>query len=264
VQDGCNNACTYCLTRLARGKSVSIPAAQVIERIHRAEELGAQEVVLTGVQIGSWGKDLEGQLRIADLIETILSHTSVPRIRISSIEPWDVDKRLLACFDNPRLCPHLHLPLQSGSDAILRAMARPIDTQRYRDLLQDIRFRQPKVAITTDIIVGFPGETNVLFEETLQFIDEMDFSGGHVFRFSPMPGTAAAKFFEQVPAASSQERSARVRSLLQRKTRAHQERKIGQIEAVLWEQRKENGTQFYFTGLTPDFFACERAKANKI
>ena len=254
VQEGCNNACSYCLTRIARGKSRSIPAEEVVRQIAQSEDLGVQEVVLTGVQIGAWGKDLEGNLRISDLIEAILLHTKVPRIRISSIEPWDVDEHLLACFEDVRLCPYLHLPLQSGSDAVLRRMARPITIARYSELIETIVKHLPELAITTDIIVGFPGETDALFEETFQFIAEMPFSGGHVFKFSPMPGTLAAKFEEQIPAAISHERAKRIRELLQARTRAIQTGKIGSETKVLWEQGKENGSQTYYTGLTPDFF----------
>ena len=254
VQEGCNNVCSYCLTRIARGKSRSIPAEEVVRQIAQSEDLGVKEVVLTGVQIGAWGKDLEGNLRIADLIEAVLIQTSVPRIRISSIEPWDVDERLLACFEDARLCPHLHLPLQSGSDAILRRMARPVTIGRYRKLIETIGEQLPELAITTDIIVGFPGETDAHFEETFQFIAEMPFSGGHVFKFSPMPGTPAAMFEEQIPAAISHMRARRVRELLQMKTRAIQMAKIGSDTKVLWEQGKENGSQISFTGLTPDFF----------
>jgi len=157
-------------------------------------------------------------------------------------------------FEDVRLCPHLHLPLQSGSDAILRRMARPITTTRYRELIETIDKHLPELAITTDIIVGFPGETDALFKETFQFIAEMPFSGGHVFKFSPMPGTPAAKFEEQIPAAISHERAKRIRELLQARTRAIQTGKIGSETNVLWEQGKKNGSQTYYTGLTPDFF----------
>jgi len=254
VQEGCNNACSYCLTRIARGKSRSIPAEEVVRQIAQSEDLGVQEVVLTGVQICAWGKDLEGNVRISHLIEAILLHTKVPRIRISSIEPWDVNERLLACFEDTRLCPHLHLPLQSGSDTILKRMARPITIAQYRELIESIGKRLPELAITTDIIVGFPGETDALFEETLHFIVEMSFSGGHVFKFSPMPGTPAAEFEEQIPAAISHMRARRVRELLQMKTRAIQMAKIGSETKVLWEQGKQDGSQICYTGLTPDFF----------
>ena len=254
VQEGCNNACSYCLTRIARGKSRSIPAEEVVRHIAQSEDLGVQEVVLTGVQIGAWGKDLEGNVRIPDLIEAILLHNKVPRIRISSIEPWDVNERLLDCFEDTRLCPHLHIPLQSGSDTILKRMARPITIAQYRKLIESIGKRLPELAITTDIIVGFPGETDALFEETYQFIAEMPFSGGHVFKFSPMPGTPAAKYEEQIPAAISHMRARRVRELLQMKTRAIQMAKIGSETKVLWEQGKQDGSYICYSGLTPDFF----------
>jgi threonylcarbamoyladenosine tRNA methylthiotransferase MtaB len=254
VQEGCNNACSYCLTRIARGKSRSIPAEEIVRQIAQSEALGVKEVVLTGVQIGAWGKDLEDNLRIADLIKAVLARTNIPRVRISSIEPWDVDEHLLACFEDTRLCPHLHLPLQSGSDTILKRMVRPITIARYRKLIESISKRLLELAITTDIIVGFPGETDALFEETLQFIAEMPFSGGHVFKFSPMPGTPAAKYEEQIPAAISHKRAKRVRELLQMKTRAIQTAKIGSETKVLWEQGKQDGSQICYTGLTPDYF----------
>lgn len=254
AQEGCNNACTYCLTRIARGKSISVPADQVIEQIHQDEELGVKEIVLTGVQLGSWGKDLEGDLRIADLIESVLRKTRVPRIRISSIEPWDVDECLLDCFVDERFCPHLHLPLQSGSDATLRRMARPIDTSQYGVLIEKINRVHPEIAITTDIMVGFPGETKEIFEDSLQFIEKMNFSGGHVFRFSPMPGTLAAKFSDKVPVEICQERSERVRSLLEEGKRKGQQSKVGTMTAVLWEHGKNQKGKFVYSGLTPDYF----------
>src|SRR5690606_26035019 len=140
-------------------------------------------IVLTGVQIGSWGKDLaDGCMRISDLIGALLENTSLPRMRISSIEPWDLDDGLLDRFETPRLCPHLHIPLQSGSESILRRMARHFSASDFRDLMRKIQKKRPGLAVTTDILCGFPGENEELFEESRAFVEQMDFAGGHVFK----------------------------------------------------------------------------------
>ncbi|HOE35676.1 MAG: tRNA (N(6)-L-threonylcarbamoyladenosine(37)-C(2))-methylthiotransferase MtaB [Chloroflexi bacterium] len=251
VQEGCDNYCTYCLTRIARGKSHSVPMEEVIRQAKQAEEAGIKEIVLTGVQIGSWGKDLpENGLRIAALVSALLEETSLPRIRISSIEPWDVDEALLYCFRNPRLCPHLHIPLQSGSESILRRMARPFSAANFRALMQKIHLKRPKIAVTTDILCGFPGETDDLFLESLAFIREMDFAGGHVFKFSPMPGTAAARMDGKVQESISQTRSEIVRGVLRQKLAGKQQSKVGTHVEVLWEHSRNH----VFHGFTPDYF----------
>ena len=253
VQDGCNNYCTYCLTRVARGKSRSIPADEVIQQAQQAETSGIKEIVLTGVQIGSWGKDFAGEARIADLVNALLRRTSIPRVRISSIEPWDIDDALLDCFSNPRLCPHLHIPLQSGSEAVLQRMARPFSAESFRSLMLKIQEKLPGLMISTDLITGFPGETEALFEETRAFVQEMDFSGGHVFKFSPMAGTAAARMDERVPERVSHARSQELRRILQEKTRRKQTAKIGATVEVLWEHGRENR----YSGFTRDYFRIQ-------
>ena len=193
VQDGCNNYCTYCLTRVARGKSRSIPADEVIQQAQQAETSGIKEIVLTGVQIGSWGKDFAGEARIADLVNALLRRTSIPRVRISSIEPWDIDDALLGCFSNPRLCPHLHIPLQSGSEAVLQRMARPFSAESFRLLMLKIQEKLPGLMISTDLITGFGKPKRYLKRRLV----EMDFSGGHVFKFSPMVGTVGAVWMRE-------------------------------------------------------------------
>ncbi|HOA21742.1 MAG TPA: tRNA (N(6)-L-threonylcarbamoyladenosine(37)-C(2))-methylthiotransferase MtaB [Anaerolineaceae bacterium] len=251
VQDGCDNYCTYCLTRIARGKSKSVPVEDVIWQARQAEEAGVKEIVLTGVQIGSWGKDLPGgSLRIAHLVRKLLEETSLPRLRISSIEPWDVDEALLACFNNERLCPHLHIPLQSGSESILHSMARPFSAADYRALMRLVQIKAPTIQVTTDLLCGFPGETDELFNETMEFVTEMDFAGGHVFKFSPMPGTVAARMPEKVQEKISQSRSQALRDLLQQKTTRKQQAKVGSSAKILWEHSRE-GT---FQGFTADYF----------
>ena len=251
VQDGCDNYCTYCLTRIARGKSRSVQLAEIVQQAQQAEAAGIQEIVLTGVQIGSWGKDLtEGCMRISDLVGALLENTSLPRMRISSIEPWDLDDGLLDRFENPRLCPHLHIPLQSGSESILRRMARPFSASDFRDLMGKIQKKRPGLAVTTDILCGFPGENEELFEESRAFVEQMDFAGGHVFKFSPMPGTSASRMDDKVQESLVQQRSEVIRKLLESKTAKRQAEKLGTWEEVLWE----HGRQGAFSGFTRDYF----------
>ncbi|MEE4195415.1 MAG: MiaB/RimO family radical SAM methylthiotransferase, partial [Anaerolineae bacterium] len=168
VQDGCDNFCTYCITRIARGEPRSSSAARVLHDIHAAERAGVKEAVLTGVHLASWGQDLDPLMHLKDLVTVLLRRTTIPRIRLSSLEPWDLDAEFFALFNDPRLCPHLHLPLQAGSDTVLKRMARKITTAEFSALVASARAVVPELAITTDIIVGFPGETEEQFEEGLR------------------------------------------------------------------------------------------------
>ncbi|MEN6555653.1 MAG: tRNA (N(6)-L-threonylcarbamoyladenosine(37)-C(2))-methylthiotransferase MtaB [Anaerolineaceae bacterium] len=258
VQDGCDNFCTYCLTRIARGRSRSLPLEEILRDAQLAEAAGTKEIVLTGVQIGSWGKDLAGgELRIAQLVESLLQNTSIPRIRISSIEPWDVDEALLACFERPRLCPHLHLPLQSGSENTLKRMARPFSAADFRDLMRKVHADVPDLSVTTDILCGFPGEDETAFAESCAFVEEMDFSGGHVFPFSPMPGTAAARLTDKVQEKLIRERSEILRKILQAKAAEKQKGKVGAWEEILWE----HGRNDVYSGFTRDYFRVQTESA---
>ena len=249
VQDGCNNRCSYCLTQIARGPSRSEPLERILSTINSLVDNGIKEVVLTGVQIGSWGKDL-GDLRIHDLISAILEQTGIPRLRLSSIEPWDVSEALVERFDNPRFCPHLHIPIQSGSDQVLRGMRRPLSKSELSGLLNMIRNHQKSLAVTTDIIVGFPGETQADLQETLEFIETNGFSGGHVFKFSPMPGTNACVLPNQVQESVRKERLKQVQSLFDRLSETTMERKVGTVQKVLFEASHKGA----FEGYTPDYF----------
>lgn len=253
VQDGCDNRCAYCLTQVARGRSVSSGADMVIEYVRKLQNLGVKEVILTGVQLGSWGKDLSPRRSLNDLVSTILAQTDIPRVRLSSIEPWDVTPELIGLFENPRLCPHLHIPLQSGSDDILRKMNRPVNTVRFREILGTIRGLKPDFALTTDIICGFPGETEDLFEQSLDFIRDCRFSGGHVFPFSALKGTAAFEMEGQVQHAIRRERTTRVRQCLDEAERAFARRRSGQSAVVLFEAKAEVQEKWYWQGWTEDF-----------
>ena len=249
VQDGCNNNCTYCLTQIARGRSRSESTEKIVDTINMLVSSGTKEVVLTGVQIGSWGKEL-GDYRIHNLIDEVLQKTKVLRLRLSSIEPWDVTKELLSRFDNPRFCPHLHIPIQSGSDQVLRAMRRPLSKPDLNELFQTIRLVRPNLACTTDIIVGFPGETSVDLKETLDFIESNQFAGGHVFKFSPMPGTEAYTLPNQVQDSIRKARLEYVLALLDRLSAEKMHTKVGSTEDILFEAHRANSCE----GYTPDYY----------
>lgn len=243
VQDGCDNHCTYCITRIARGQARSIGRQEVLREVNEAVEGGAKEVVLTGVNLGSWGQDLPQQLELADLLRFLLEETSIERLRLSSLEPWDISPGFFALWQEPRLCPHLHLPLQSGSGAVLRRMARKTTPQEFRALVATARAGIPNLAITTDIIVGFPGETDAEFIESLAFAQEMEFSGGHVFRYSKRPGTPAAGMAGQVHGKTSSERARQLHRVLAAQEERFLSRMVGAEHKVLWEntQRIQDG-----------------------
>ncbi len=254
VQDGCDNRCTFCITTIARGAARSRTLAQVIEDIRASLEGGAKEVVLTGVHLGSWGKDLDAGLHLRHLIQAILDQTGVIRLRLSSLEPWDLDEEFFSLWKDPRLCRHLHLPLQSGSGAVLRKMARKVTPESFRGLVHAARAAIPEVAITTDLIVGFPGEGEAEFQESLAYVREMAFAGGHVFTYSARPGTAAAAYPQQVPHDERKARNAIVRAEFAQASRHYRERFIGREMSVLWEASDALGPDgWQISGLTDNY-----------
>src|SRR5512140_2719374 len=215
VQDGCDNACTFCITTLARGASRSRPLADILTDVHSALDGGTQEIVLTGVHLGSWGLDLATPRQLGDLISGILGKTSVVRLRLSSLDSWDIDTDFFSLWQDRRLCRNLHLPLQSGSGTVLRRMARKTTPNSFAALVQAAHAAIPGLAITTDIIVGFPGETEAEFSETLEFTKSMNFAGGHVFTYSARPGTPAARMQAQVRHEVRKERNTAMRIVLE-------------------------------------------------
>ncbi len=235
VQDGCDNACTFCITTLARGASRSRPLDEIIIDVDSALKGGRQEIVLTGVHLGSWGLDIQPARRLPDLVSALLARTSIPRLRLSSLEPWDLEADFFSLWRDTRLCRHLHLPLQSGSERVLRRMARKTTPENFAALVQSARAAIPEVAITTDIIAGFPGETDDEFAETLEFVNSMHFAGGHVFSYSKRPGTPAARMKGQVRGEVAKARSAALRRVLAESAEAYQRKFIGKAMPVLWE-----------------------------
>jgi threonylcarbamoyladenosine tRNA methylthiotransferase MtaB len=227
---------------------------EIVKDITYAKDGGAQEIVLTGVHLGSWGLDLAPTLHIPDLVASLLARTSTPRLRLSSLEPWDLEADFFSLWQDPRLCRHLHLPLQSGSAAVLKRMARKTTPESYAALLQSARAIIPEVAITTDIIVGFPGETDDEFAETLEFTRSMRFAGGHVFIFSPRPGTPASLMKGQVRSEVAKARSAALRAVLAESAETFHRKFIGKTMKVLWEARSsltDEGWQI--EGLTDNY-----------
>lgn len=217
IQEGCNQYCTYCIIPFARGPLRSRSLESIKEEITKLVAAGYKEVVLIGIHLGCYGKELakDGvKLSLYDAVEAALSVPGVERLRLGSLESVEVETRLMELMaKEPRLCHHLHLPLQSGCDKVLKAMHRPYDTARFAELLKEIRSYVPDVAITTDIIVGFPGETEEEFEETLAFARSCGFAKMHIFPYSKRKGTPAEKMPNQVEEQVKQERAARLSEL---------------------------------------------------
>jgi threonylcarbamoyladenosine tRNA methylthiotransferase MtaB len=254
IQDGCDNYCTYCITRIARGKSRSQSLNEILRDIQSALEGGVKEIVLTGAQLGSWGIDFRPKKKLMDLINNIFERTSLERLRLSSLEPWEVDDDFFAIFQNKRFCRHLHLPLQSGSGSILKRMARPITPGRFCDLISRLRGNCPEIAITTDLIVGFPGETENEFNESTEFIKKINFAGGHVFSFSPRPATSAASLPDPVQTIVKKERSRLLRSVISESAKQYRHKFMGQNMRILWEKSETiDGEIWRLEGLTDNY-----------
>ncbi|MBM3138416.1 MAG: tRNA (N(6)-L-threonylcarbamoyladenosine(37)-C(2))-methylthiotransferase MtaB, partial [Chloroflexi bacterium] len=250
VQDGCDNFCTFCITRIARGKSRSIPREEIFRDVEAALAGGVKEIVLTGVNLGSWGRECEEQDSLGTLIGQVFRMFHPPRLRLSSLEPWDIDGDILHALKLPGFCQHLHLPLQSGSDAVLRVMGRRINQQNYEATIKKIRAVSPDIALTTDIMVGFPGETDEFFEESLAFVRRMNFSGGHIFSYSLRPGTPAESLPNPVTPALIKNRSRRMRELIALSSSRYREDFLGHQFDVLWERSEYLGGQWELSGLT--------------
>ncbi|HEX7587129.1 MAG TPA: tRNA (N(6)-L-threonylcarbamoyladenosine(37)-C(2))-methylthiotransferase MtaB, partial [Anaerolineae bacterium] len=229
IEDGCNMSCTYCIIPLARGKERSRSRAEIVAEVQTLVAAGYQEIILTGVQISSYRTGAgEDRLVLRDLVAAILAETNVPRLRLTSIAPWDLDEQLLDLWSDPRICRHLHLSLQSGSDTVLRRMRRPYSTAQFARAAALAREKIPAVGLTTDVIVGFPGESEVEFEQSLRFVEQMQFSRVHVFPYSARAGTVAAVLPLQVADAVKEPRRRQMQALADASVRAFSVRFVGQ------------------------------------
>jgi threonylcarbamoyladenosine tRNA methylthiotransferase MtaB len=231
IQDGCNLRCSYCVIPFVRGKSRSMSPSAVVAEIRRLTESGYREIVLSGINLGTWGRDLTPRVEFEDLLRRILDETDVARLRISSIEPLDVTADLIALFaSTPRIAQHFHMPLQSGCDRILAAMHRWYRSEHYARRVELIRDQLPAAAIGADVIAGFPGETAEDHAATIDFIERRPFTYLHVFSYSVRPGTAARSLPDHVPAATNRARARELRALSEKKSAAFRE---SQLDATL-------------------------------
>jgi threonylcarbamoyladenosine tRNA methylthiotransferase MtaB len=233
IQDGCDNFCTYCIVPRVRGRAVSRPAGDILENILQVQGFGFKEIVLTGVNIGRYEHD---GIDFESLVEKILELPGDFRLRISSIEPEGFGEKLFGLFSHPRLAPHLHLCLQSGSDRILLQMRRFYNISTFMGLVEKIKARYPDFNLTTDVIVGFPGETEEDFRRTCEVTCEVGFSHIHTFRYSTRSGTRAEKMAEQVPGSVKQERSRIIRVISEENKRKYRMSMIGKEQLVLVEK----------------------------
>ncbi|MFC1992806.1 tRNA (N(6)-L-threonylcarbamoyladenosine(37)-C(2))-methylthiotransferase MtaB [Chloroflexota bacterium] len=246
VQDGCNSFCTYCIVPLVRGREQSLPADRISSEVRSRVADDCKEVVLTGTEIGSYnynGTDLEG------LLEHILAETDVTRLRLSSLQPQEISPELVGLWCAQRLCRHFHLSLQSGSDSVLNRMKRRYSTSDYQQAVSLIREAAPEAAITTDIIVGFPGETDEEFEESYNFCRQMEFARIHVFSYSPRQGTEAARMPHQVDEKIKKQRNEKMLALARESIRNFSQRFLGRTMPVLWEKQ----TDGIWSGLTDNY-----------
>ena len=238
VEDGCVNFCTYCIIPYARGPVRSLPKEEAVAQTAALRQEGYRELVFTGIEISSWGQDLKSGETFIDLLEAVSQAAGEMRLRLGSLEPRTITEdfcRRAAAL--PKLCPHFHLSLQSGCDETLRRMNRRYDTARFRQSVQLLNRYFDRPAITTDLICGFPQETEEEFAQTLAFIEECGFAAMHIFPYSIRPGTKAAAM-EQVPAAVKEQRTARAAQAAERMHRAYLDGCVGQVYPVLFEQPK--------------------------
>lgn len=257
VQDGCRYRCTFCIVTLARGDERSRGIGEIVNEINALEAAGVPECILTGVHLGGWGSDLG--LHLEDLIAAVLDNTDIPRLRLGSLEPWELSDRFFDLLRNTRLMPHLHLPLQSGSDTVLRRMARRCKTAEFAELTALARQASPDLNISTDIIVGFPGETDAEWEDSLEFIGGQGFGHLHIFGYSARAGTKAAEMAGQVPANIVKSRAQQLHRLAYTQKRAKLMQFLDREFPVLWEKGSEpaaDGSRI-FPGYTPNYLRVE-------
>ena len=246
VQDGCNSFCSYCIVPVVRGREQSLPVDRVVAEVKRRVADGYKEIVLTGVKIGSYtyeGFNLKG------LLERILAEAGVTRLRLSSLQPREISPELIELWQDGRLCRHFHLSLQSGSDGVLSRMKRHYTTSDYQRSVSLIRDLVPEAAITTDVIVGFPGETEAEFEESYHFCRQMEFTRIHVFPYSPRRGTQAARMPQRVEDKIKKQRSQRMLALAKESAQSFSRQFLGKVMPVLWEKQSDG----IWSGLTDNY-----------
>ena len=263
IQDGCRYRCTFCIVTVARGAERSRSLAEIIEEVNHLHQQGIQEIVLTGVHVGGYGSDINSSLY--ELVTTLLTNTDIPRIRFASVEPWDLPDVFFNLFQNKRIMPHMHLPLQSGADSVLRRMSRRCKSTEFTQLVEHARARVPDFNVTTDIIVGFPGETDEEWNQSLETIQNIGFGHIHIFSYSPREGTKASRLLNPVSEHVKKSRSHELHILAEQLKQNFHQTQINNEVDVLWEGQKsgDDGNQ-YFTGYTPNFCKVESMSKNDV
>ena len=250
IQDGCRYRCTYCIVTLARGDERSRNEDEILAEIGRLYRQGVQEIALTGVHVGGYGSDIDSSLY--RLLNEILEQSDIPRIRLASVEPWDLPDHFFELFRDPRLMPHMHLPIQSGCDSVLRRMARRCKTDEFARLVEKARNAIPLFNITTDLIAGFPGESDQEWRQTMRFVERIGFGHIHIFPFSARAGTKAARLPDQVDGHIRKARSREMHELAAELKRQALSEHLGNRAEVLWE-RQLGDDSGQWTGYTPHY-----------
>ena len=267
IQEGCDQVCAYCIVPKVRGRERSIPLGDIVTDVRRLVGEGYLEVVLTGTQLGTYGFECL-DTSLADLVEAVLSQTEVQRLRVSSLQPQETRRELLELWSDERLCPHFHIPLQSGSNAVLKRMRRRYTSEMYQDAVERVRIQADDVSITTDVIVGFPGETQDDFQRTVDLCGAVGFSDMHVFPYSPRPGTSAAVYGEQVAPGVKTERVRTLMALASEQSQRFRSRFVGTERPVLWERTVDMSGEEMWSGLSDNYIRayapCSENVANRV
>jgi threonylcarbamoyladenosine tRNA methylthiotransferase MtaB len=250
VQDGCRYRCTYCIVTIARGSERSRSIKDILDEINRLHSDGVQEIAITGVHVGGYGSDTGSNLY--ELLSEILEHTQIPRIRLASVEPWDLPDNFFSLFQDSRLMPHMHLPIQSGCDTVLRRMARRCKTDEFSRIVDKARKSAPRFNITTDLIVGFPGETDVEWQQTMDYVETTGFGHIHIFNYSRRDGTKAAGLPGQIEKSVKKERHQQIQQIAASLKTNALKNQLGHSFPVLWEQQINPQTGLW-TGYTPQY-----------
>ncbi len=250
VQDGCRYRCTFCIVTVARGDERSRSQLDIINEINRHHQQGVQEIAIAGVHVGGYGSDTGSNLYV--LLSEILDKTDIPRIRLASVEPWDLPDNFFELFKDTRLMPHIHLPLQSGSDSVLRRMARRCKTAEFERIVDKARSTIPLFNVTTDLIVGFPGESEAEWAESMKFVEKIGFGDMHIFSYSPREGTKAAVLDGQVSIPIKKQRNSEMHLLAETLKIKALQSMVGSTVDVLWEQKTSQGLVGW-QGYTPQY-----------
>ena len=264
IQDGCRYRCTFCIVTVARGEERSRSLAEIVQQVNELQQQGIQEIVLTGVHVGGYGSDNDSSLY--ELVDTLLKDTDMPRIRFASVEPWDLPDHFFSLFENNRVMPHMHLPLQSGADSVLRRMSRRCKTAEFSDLVNQARQSISDFNVTSDIIVGFPGETEDEWNQTLETVESIGFGHLHIFSYSAREGTKAAGLANQVDDQVAKERSRELHVLADRMKNDMLQQQLNKQVDVLWESQKPSKKEgiVRYTGYTPNFLRVETIVGNAV